>query len=67
MGANHSLPADYSAAAYAVLALDVTMTTAALVARTVSRKLMKATLSTDDTLTYIAYVGTFPTYRVCIR
>ncbi|KAH7363746.1 hypothetical protein BKA66DRAFT_573437 [Pyrenochaeta sp. MPI-SDFR-AT-0127] len=55
MGANHSIPANYSAVAYTVLALDIILTTAAVVGRTVSRKLMKARLSTDNTLTYIAY------------
>ncbi|CAO2654451.1 Nn.00g111840.m01.CDS01 [Neocucurbitaria sp. VM-36] len=55
MGANNSVPANYSAAAYAVLILEVILTTAAVVGRTVSRKLMKAKLSTDDALTYAAY------------
>ncbi|KAF1848261.1 uncharacterized protein K460DRAFT_414844 [Cucurbitaria berberidis CBS 394.84] len=55
MGSNHSLPANYSAAAYAVLTLNIILTTAAVVGRAVSRKLMTATLSADDTLTYIAY------------
>lgn len=64
MGANNSIPANYSAVAYAVLALDIVLTTAAVVGRTVSRKLMKARLSTDDTLTYVAYVCYFLSFSL---
>lgn len=62
MGANNSVPANYSAAAYAVLVLNLVLTTTVVVGRTVSRKLMKAKLSTDDTVTYIAYVRTLSSF-----
>jgi hypothetical protein len=57
MGANGSIPAVYDAPAYAILTLDIVLTTGAVVGRIVSRKWMKAELATDDYFTYAAYVG----------
>lgn len=54
MGANPV----YNTPAYAILALDVVLTTGALLGRIASRKMMKMTLATDDYLTYVAYVST---------
>lgn len=64
MRANGSISADYSTAAYSMLTLEVVLTTIAVVGRKVSRKLMKAKLSTDDILTYVAYVGTNSTFII---
>jgi hypothetical protein len=61
MGANNSVPANYSAAAYTVLTIDIILTTSAVVGRTVSRRVMKATPATDDYLCYFAYVSAFDT------
>lgn len=58
MGANSSVPAIYDAPAYAILSLDIVLTTAAVAARIFSRKVMKAGMATDDYLTYTAYVST---------
>lgn len=57
MGANNFLPAAHDAPAYGILILDVVLTTAALAGRMVSRRLMKASLSIDDSLAYIAYLA----------
>jgi hypothetical protein len=59
MGANSSVPANYDAAAYAILAIEVVLTTAAVLGRVTSRYLMKAAPATDDYLTYLAYVSTW--------
>ncbi|KAF2195522.1 hypothetical protein K469DRAFT_681829 [Zopfia rhizophila CBS 207.26] len=55
MGSANSVPAVYDAPARSILALDIILTTVALVGRMASRKMMKATLAADDYLTYIAY------------
>jgi Na+/H+ antiporter NhaB len=57
MGANNSVPANYSTAAYALIGLDIVFTIAAVTGRTASRKLMKATPAIDDYLCYIAFVS----------
>ncbi|KAF2028742.1 hypothetical protein EK21DRAFT_113597 [Setomelanomma holmii] len=57
MGANNSVPADYSAAAYAILATDILLTTTAVVGRTASQKLMKTIPAIDDYLCYLAYTS----------
>lgn len=58
MGANSSLPAVYDAPAYAILSIDILLTTSAVAARIFSRRVMKAGMATDDYLTYTAYVST---------
>ncbi|KAF2108667.1 hypothetical protein BDV96DRAFT_652606 [Lophiotrema nucula] len=55
MGANNSIPANYDAPAYAILVLDILLTTLAVVGRTVSRRIQKATPASDDWLAYVAY------------
>jgi hypothetical protein len=66
MGANSSVPANYNAAAYTLLTLDVILSTVAVTGRTASRKLMKASPAIDDHLCYLAFVGltniSFPMY-----
>jgi hypothetical protein len=57
MGANNSLPAVYDASAYAIMSLNVVLTTVALGGRMLSRRLMKAAYATDDYLAYVAYVS----------
>jgi hypothetical protein len=56
MGANNSSPANYSAPAYVILAIDIVLTTAAVVGRTASRRMMKTTTAADDYLCYLAFV-----------
>jgi hypothetical protein len=58
MGANNSLPAAYDAPAYAIMTLNVVLTTAAFGGRMLSRRLMKAAYVTDDYFAYMAYVST---------
>jgi hypothetical protein len=57
MGANSSVPANYNAAAYTLLAVDVVLSILAVAGRTASRKLMKTTPAVDDYLCYLAFVG----------
>lgn len=68
MGANNSIPADYSVPAYTILAIDVVLTTAAVIGRTASRRLLKTTPTTDDYLCYFAFVSyhNLPPDRVLI-
>jgi hypothetical protein len=61
MGANSSVSADYSAAAYAILTIDIVLTTAAVLGRTASQKMMNTTLAFDDYLCYLAYVRSLQT------
>jgi hypothetical protein len=58
MGTNNSVPADYSTAAYALIGLDIFLIISAVAGRTGSRRLMKAKISADDILTYLAFVCT---------
>jgi hypothetical protein len=57
MGANNSVPADYSMPAYTILAIDVVLTTAAVGGRTAPRRMMKTSPATDDYLCYFAFVS----------
>jgi hypothetical protein len=57
MGSSSSVPANYSAAAYALLTLDIILSTGAVTGRIASRKLMKATPAIDDYLCYLAFVS----------
>jgi hypothetical protein len=57
MGANNSVPADYSVPAYTILAIDVVLTTAAVGGRTAPRRMMKTSPATDDYLCYFAFVS----------
>jgi hypothetical protein len=57
MGANSSVPANYEAPAFTILALELGLTTAAVMGRITSRRVMKAPLAADDYMAYLAYVG----------
>ncbi|OAK94744.1 hypothetical protein IQ06DRAFT_81410 [Phaeosphaeriaceae sp. SRC1lsM3a] len=57
MGANNSVPADYTVPAYTILAIDVVLTTAAVVGRTASRRLLKTSPAVDDYLCYFAFIA----------
>ena len=59
MGANNSVPADYSVPAYTILAIDVVLTTAAVTGRTASHRLLKTLPATDDYLCYFAFVSSY--------
>lgn len=56
MGANNSSLADYDTTTYVLLSLHAFLTTAAVVGRMMSRRLMKAVVSTDDHFAYAAHV-----------
>jgi hypothetical protein len=57
MGANSSVPANYNAASYTLLTLDVVLSILAVTGRTASRKIMKATPAIDDYLCWLAFVS----------
>lgn len=57
MGANSSVPAKYDAPAYVILSLELGLTTAAVLGRIASRRVMRAPLAADDYMAYLAYVG----------
>tara|TARA_R110002003_G_scaffold63_14_gene5887 strand:- start:4053 stop:4256 length:204 start_codon:yes stop_codon:yes gene_type:complete len=61
MGANSSVPADYSAAVYVILTIDIVLTTAAVLGRTASQKMMNTAPAFDDYLCYLAYVSSLQT------
>jgi hypothetical protein len=56
MGSANSMPANYSAAADAVLSIEIILTTAAVFGRIISRRMMKASPAIDDYLCYLAFV-----------
>jgi hypothetical protein len=57
MGSANSMPANYSAAAYGVLTIEIILTIAVVCGRIVSRRMMKATTAMDDHLCYLAFVS----------
>jgi hypothetical protein len=59
MGANSSIPAKYDTPAYAILSLELGLTTIAVGGRIASRRVMNAPLKADDYMAYMAYVGFF--------
>jgi hypothetical protein len=59
MGSNTSIPAKYDAQAYGCLSAFIVLTTVAIIARGVSRRMLKAPFGADDALAYLAYVCAF--------
>ena len=55
--ADHISKVDYSVSTYTILGVEFILTTAVVAARVVSRRMMKASLRTDDILTYVAFVS----------
>jgi hypothetical protein len=56
MGSNTSQPAKYDAPAYGCLITFFVLTSIAIAARGISRRILKAPFGADDALAYIAYV-----------
>ena len=56
MGSNTSIPAKYDVQANGCLSAFIVLTTVAIVARGVSRRILKAPFGADDALAYLAYV-----------
>jgi hypothetical protein len=61
MGSNTSIPAKYDSQANGCLSGFIVLTTIAIIARGVSRRLLKAPFGADDALAYLAYVRVLST------
>jgi hypothetical protein len=57
MGSNTSIPAKYDAQGNGCLSIFIVLTTTAIIARGVSRVILKASFGADDALAYLAYVS----------